>query len=88
MGVERGTTYVPSGREPIQERVRQDFGQGRTPNPLFDTPYDVGNKYLQWALQRENGVSKMDVFSMPSCFHCSGNSPCTTKVCVYCRKPH
>jgi hypothetical protein len=88
MGVEQGTTYVPSGRGPIQGSARVDFGEGKAPNPLFDTPYDVGNKYLQWALHQENRVSRFDVFSMPNCFHCGGNSPCTAKVCVNCRKPH
>ena len=88
MGAESGTTYVPTGLGLIQERVMQDFGQAGAPNPLFDTPYDVGNKYLQWALHLENSVSRLDVFSIPNCFHCGGNSPCTTKVCVNCRKPH
>ena len=87
MGDVRGTTYAPSGRGLIQEGSRQDFSQGRAPNPLFDTPYDVGNKYLQWALHLENLVSRSDVYSMPSCLHCGGNSACTAKVCVNCRKP-
>jgi hypothetical protein len=88
MGAESGTTYVPSGRGLIQESVRQELGQGRALNPLFDIPYDLGNKYLQWALHQENIVSRLDVFSMPNCFHCGGSSTCTAKVCVNCRKPH
>jgi len=93
MGNAWGLIYVPSGgtgraqRDQNRERAGEDVGEGKKPNPLYDAPHDIGHQYLQWALHLEKIEPRWSVTMLPSCFHCSGNAPCTAKVCINCLRP-
>ena len=51
------------------------------PDPHYDAPHDVANRYLQWRLHQEKLDPHWDVSMLPTCLHCCGDDPCTEEVC-------
>ena len=52
------------------------------PDPKYDAPHDVANKYLQWRLHQEKMEPHWDLSELPNCLHCFGDDPCTAQECL------